>query len=100
MILGVVWLGRIVRAVWIVEVQPKEKRTLRIFLQPDQRMGDTFSRLAIDQAEVPVLKLLRRECVIVKIESARQSPTAVKHKRTDHGARPVAILFEGLSHRA
>src|SRR5258708_3031098 len=58
LILRVVRRGWIVGAVRIIKVQPKEKRSLMICLQPSQRPSYTLFRLAIDQAEVPVLELL------------------------------------------
>src|SRR5208283_2343739 len=42
----------------------------------------------------------RRECVIIKVEAARQPPTPVEHEGADHGAGGIPRLLECLGDRA
>src|SRR5439155_24191036 len=81
-------------------MQPKEKRTLRIFLQPRQGPSDALSGRPVHQTQIAVFKLLRSEGVIIKIEAPRQTPTAVEHERAHHRALTISMIFEGLSDRS
>src|SRR5690242_3365553 len=104
-VLSTIRFGRIVRAVGIVQMQPEEKRPPRRLVQPFlvepiQRMGDTLASFAIDQSDILLLEGLGGEGVIVGIEAARQSPTAVQNEGTNYCTGGVALLFERLSDRA
>src|SRR5207253_4831796 len=99
-ILSAVRLGRIIRAVRIIEVKPEKEWVMSGLLHPVNRMSDTFSCFAIHQARVSRLELLRREGIVIEIKTASQSPTAVKNKRADHSPSRISMLFEGLRDRA
>src|ERR1700674_240884 len=99
-VLGAIRIGRIIRTMGIIQVKPEEKRTARSFIEPRDSMGHAFFRFSVHQAQFPMLKSLGGESVIVKIEAARQSPTAVKDKGTHHRPGGVTLLFEGLRNRA
>ncbi len=85
-------------------MQPKEKRTPRsfllpVFIEPSQRASNALSGAAIHQSNFFLLKRFGGESVVVEIEAASQSPTAIQNERTDDCARGVALLFENLGHR-
>src|SRR5216117_1006634 len=95
-ILSVVRLGRIIRAVRIIEVKPEKKWAMSGLLQPVDRVSDAFRCFAIDQAQISFLEFLRGEGIVIEIKTASQSPTAVEHKRADHSPRRISMLFESL----
>src|SRR6266566_8707460 len=99
-ILSVVRLGRIIRAVRIIEVKPEKEWAMSGLLQPVNRVSDAFRCFAIDQAQISFLKFLGREGIVIKIKTASQSPTAVEHKRADHCPCGISVLFESLGHGA
>ncbi len=104
-VLSTIRLGRIVRTVGIVQMQPEEKRTPGRFLQPFlvepiQRMRDTLAGFAIDQANVLLLEGFGGEGVVVEIETACQSPTSVQNEGTNHCTGGITLQFKGLSDRA
>src|ERR1700674_1876741 len=53
--LGAERLRRFIRAVRVVQVQPQEEWPLGLLLQPRDRVRNTFFRLALDQAQLPLL---------------------------------------------
>src|SRR5580692_7354778 len=91
---------RIVWTVRIIKVQPQKKRAPRSFFQPRNRMRYTFSGATVHQADIFFFKSLRRKCVVVKAEAARQSPTTVENKGADHGSSGVTFLLKGLGYRS
>src|SRR5207245_2302075 len=95
-ILSVVRLGRIIRAVRIIEVKPEKKWAMSGLLQPVDRVSDAFRCFAIDQAQISFLEFLRGEGIVIEIKTASQSPTAVEHKRADHSPGRISMLFESL----
>src|SRR5439155_26567390 len=95
-ILSVVRLGRIIRAVRIIEVKPEKKWAMSGLLQPVDRVSDAFRCFAIDQAQISFLEFLRGEGIVIEIKTASQSPTAVKNKRADHSPGRISMLFESL----
>src|SRR5436305_1692169 len=84
----------------IVEMQPKEKRPVRVLLQPLQCPRHAFSSATFNQTKIAILELLWSKRVIVKIEAASQPPTPVEDKCTHHRAGPVSMILERLSNRA
>src|SRR5438552_5537220 len=99
-ILSVVRLGRIIRAVRIIEVKPEKKWAMSGLLQAVDRVSDAFRCFAIDQAQISFLEFLRGEGIVIEIKTASQSPTAVKNKRAYHSPRGISMLFESLGHGA
>src|SRR5208283_3389430 len=99
-VFGTVGLRRFIRAVRIVKMQPQKKRSPRSFVQPRDGMRYALPGGAIDQAGFFFLESPGRKRIIIKIEAAGQSPTAVEHERTDHGSGGVACLLESLGHGA
>ncbi len=95
-VLGAVGFRRIVGAVRVVKMQPKEKRTSRSFLQPCDGMGHTLPGATVHQTDIFFLEGLRRKRVIVKVEAARQPPTPVEHESAYNGSGCVTRLPEGL----
>ena len=87
-VFGAVGLRRIVGAVRIVKMQPEKKRASRSSLQPCDGMGYALPGGTVDQADIFFLECPGRKRIIIKIEAARQSPTAVEHEGTD--TAPVA----------
>src|SRR5438094_9081538 len=69
-ILSVVRLGRIIRAVRIIEVKPEKKWAMSGLLQPVNRVSNALSCFAIDEAQIPFLEFLGREGIVIEIESA------------------------------
>src|SRR5207237_8688862 len=96
-ILSVVRLGRIIRAVRIIEVKPEKKWAMSGLLQPVNRVSDAFRCFAIDQAQISFLELLRGEGIVIEIKTASQSPTAIKNKRAYHSPPGTSMLIESLS---
>src|SRR5439155_26136119 len=74
-------------------------RAARILLQPAQSPSDALSGATLNQPQVAVLELIGSERIVVKVESAGQPPTAVKHKSAYHGSCAVSMLFECLGNR-
>src|SRR5438874_890074 len=99
-ILSVVRLGRIIRAVRIIEVKPEKEWAMSGLLQPVDRVSDAFRCFAIDQAQISFLEFLGGEGIVIEIKTASQSPTAVKNKRAYHSPRGISMLFESLPHGA
>src|SRR5215472_8978152 len=95
-VLGAVRLRRIVRAMRIVKMKPKEKGMVGGVSKPSDGAVDTFSRFAIDQADVFLFESLGGKCVIIKIEAAGQSPTAIQHKGTDNRSCGITGPLERL----
>src|SRR6266851_9293823 len=86
-------------------MQPKEERPSRslphpVFIKPSQRTSHALPCFAVDQSDVFLLKCLRGEGVVVKIETTCQSPIAIQDERADDCAGGVALLLENLGHRA
>src|SRR5438132_13095129 len=96
-ILSVVRLGRIIRAVRIIEVKPEKEWAMSGLLQPVNHVSDAFFCFAIHQAQISFLEFLRREGIVIEIKTASQSPTAVKNKRADNSPGRISMLFESLS---
>src|SRR6266404_8535314 len=98
-ILSAVRLRRIVWAVRIIQMQPQEKRAVwrPLAAEPVYGMRYALFCAAIHEANVFVLEGFGRKSIIVKIETARQTPATVKYERADHSASRVPILFERLS---
>src|SRR6266567_2705416 len=66
------------------------------FLNPCDRTRNALSRPAINQPDIFLHESFRRKSVVVEIEAASQTPTAVQDKRTDHCPSGVTVLFEYL----
>src|SRR5205823_14925845 len=81
-------------------MQPKEKRPVRVLLQPLQCPRHALSSATFNQTKIATLELLWSKRVIIKIEAPSQPPTAVEDKRAHHCARPVSMILERLSNRA
>src|SRR4051812_12940443 len=54
------------------------------------------SSTPIDQADILLRETLRREAIIIVVESPGQSPTAVEHEGADDGRRGVSVAMECL----
>src|SRR5258708_2614343 len=80
-------------------MQPKEKRPVRVLLQPLQYPRHAPSSATFNQTKIAILELLWSNRVIIKIEAPGQPPTAVEDKCTHHCAGPVSMIFKGLRHR-
>src|SRR5579862_9277153 len=81
-------------------MEPEEKWTPRILLQPRQCPVHAFSCAPIHEPKIAIDKFLRRKRIVVEIEPARQSPTSVEHKCTDHGTGNIPALFKRLRYRS
>src|SRR5437667_10877235 len=92
-------LRRVVRIVWIVKVKPEKERPLGSFLQPCDGMHHTLFCTPVHQADVFLLKGLGGKTIVIEIETAAQTPTAVKHERTHHGPGSITRMFECLRYR-
>src|ERR1700722_3228009 len=79
-------------------MQPEKKRTPRRLLQPGDGMRNAFGGATIDEAGFFLLEGFGGERVIVKIETARQTPTAIENEGTDNRSCAVARFLEGLGH--
>src|SRR6266566_6908636 len=90
-ILSVVRLGRIIRAVRIIEVKPEKKWAMSGLLQPVNHVSNALSCFAIDEAQIPFLEFLGREGIVIEIKTASQSPTAVENKRAYHSPRGISM---------
>src|SRR3989442_2031955 len=97
---GVERFGRIVRAMRIVKMKPEEKWAARRLLKPVDRVSNALSRFTVDQAQISVLKSFWRKGIVVRVETASQSPASVKNKCADHGSGGISVLFESLGHGA
>src|SRR5215469_16008144 len=95
-VFGAVRLRRVIRAMRIVKMKPKEKGMIGGVPEPGDGAVDTLSRFAIDQADVFLFESLGGKCVIIKIEAAGQSPTAVQHKGTDNRSCGITHPLKGL----
>src|SRR2546430_16513452 len=69
-ILSVVRLGRIIRAVRIIEVKPEKEWAMSGLLQPVNHVSNALSCFAIDEAQILFLEFLGREGIVIEIESA------------------------------
>src|SRR5437764_3693697 len=85
---------------WIVEMQPKEKRPVRVLLQPLQCPRHALSSATFNQTKIAILELLWSKRVIIKIEAPSQPPTPVEHKRAHHCAGPISMIFKRLRYGA
>ena|SRR5205085_151782 len=81
-------------------MQPKEKRPVRVLLQPLQCPRHALSSATFNQTKIAILELLWRKRVIVKIEAPSQPPTPIEHKRTHHRSGAISMVLERLSNRA
>src|SRR5438093_13760509 len=79
-ILSVVRLGRIIRAVRIIEVTPEKKWAMSGLLQPVDRVSDALRCFAIDQAQICFLEFVRGEGIVIEIKTGSQFATGVKNK--------------------
>src|SRR5258708_27860253 len=70
LILAAVRLGRIIRAMRIVQMQPKEKWPPRILAEPLNRMVHALPRAAVHQSQISMGKLFGSKRVIIKIKAA------------------------------
>src|SRR5438552_11625993 len=103
-IVGEIWFEWIEGAVRVVQVQPEKKRTgttsLPAFGQPAKRTSDAGLGFAINQSWVLLQKGLGGECIIVKIEAARQATHSIQHIRAHDRAGRIPIFLESLRDRA
>src|SRR5205807_7476163 len=95
-ILSVVRLGRIIRAVRIIEVKPEKKWAMSGLLQPVNRVSDALFCFTIHQAQVSFLEFLGGEGIVIEIKTASQSTTAVEHKRPDQRPRRISQTVTSL----
>src|ERR1700678_65843 len=89
----------IVWAMRIIKMQPQKKRPSRRLLQPPNGVRHTLPCATVHQTDIFFFKSLCRKRVVVKSESARQSPTPVKNERADHSSGSVTRLLKSLRHR-
>src|SRR5438105_5140696 len=85
-------------------MQPEEERRVRgltqpVFIEPLKGMSNAVTRFASYKPNVFLLKYFGGKRVVVKIEAACQSPTAIQDKRANHRGRGIALLLEHLSDR-
>ena len=103
-IFGAERFRRIIWAVRIIQMQPQKKWALRRLLQdrsePSNGMRHTVAGSAVHKANIFFLKGLGCEGVVVKIETAGQTPRSIKHISAHHRPSRIAILLEGLRDRS
>src|SRR6266550_4490774 len=88
---GTEGLGRVVSAVGIVQVQPKEKWFTAGRAQPFQSLIDTRASLPFYQPGIVLKEAAAPENIIVKIEPSIQAPTSIQHVGADDRRRVVPV---------
>src|SRR5947207_8499004 len=78
-------------------MQPKEKRPVRVLLQPLQCPRHALSSATFNQTKIAILELLWRKRVIVKIEAPSQPPTPIQQKRTHHRSGAIPWNFDHVT---
>src|SRR5262249_16258147 len=92
--------GWVVRAMWIIQVQPQKKRAMGSQLKPVECMRNADLRWTLHHPGVftgfGVISGGKR--VVIEVEPSGQTPALIEHKSADHGAGGVALSFEDLRH--
>src|SRR6516165_5421736 len=77
-------------------MKPKEKRLVRMRLEPADRVIHALFRAALDKPKVFVKELFPSKCVIVAVKPAGEAPAAIEHERADDRAGRVAVSLEAF----
>jgi len=99
-VLGAEGLGRIIGAVGIVEMEPEENGLGPMVLEPLDGAINALTGAAVHQSGVFCGEGFGGKSVVIEIETAGETPGAIKDESADHGAGRVAMLPEGLRHGA
>ena len=92
-------LGRLVRAVRVIQVDPGEKRCIPAGVEPMKRRVDHLIRGPLNRGQVDVLELLQVELVVVDAKPLIQTPAAIENERADERAGLVPTLRERFGQR-
>src|SRR5690348_15811908 len=87
-------LGRVIRTMRIVEMEPEEEGPRAMLPQPREGRIHAGSGTALHQFRILFQQALRVELVVVVIKAAVQAPAAVEHKGADDGAGGVAMVVK------
>jgi hypothetical protein len=82
-------LGRVVRRVWLVEVEKDEERLRGMRIDERARRGGGRGAVALHESH-RLLAAGRRDAIVVRLEAARDPGRAAQHERRHGGASAVA----------
>src|ERR1700676_3692280 len=89
-------LGRIVRRMRVVEMDPSEKARRAGAFEPGQRMVGDFVAGTIHAAERQRLVLAQIEVIEIRLEALRDAPLVIEHVRADEAAGGEAARLQSL----
>ena len=94
-------LGRLVRRMRVVEMNPGEEALVAVLAEPCERAIDHVRPPPLDHVHGRrVRKLVEIELVEVAIEALRDPPASIEHERADESAGAIPVLLQDLGERA
>ena len=95
-ILALVGLGRLVRGVGVVEMDPAEEPTVPVRFEPIEKGFGDLAPFTLDGIEADLLVLGEIEIVIVMTKTLAEAPAGIENEGADERARRSAFLLQDL----
>src|SRR5438132_12755799 len=84
---------------WIVKVDPDEKRALAVFPKPIESQVHDFVSRPLGVIQIFFKAGTHLEMVVIKIEPMVEAESRIQHRRADNSAGSITVIVQNRSQR-